>query len=89
MDEPFLCPACKANRTEFMQVFKLAREIRKDEETGAVAYASDEWETFVRDGKPDMEVQCRLCGYVSRERDFQRAARRDAARLPRIDGRRA
>lgn len=89
MDEPYLCPACKANRTEFRQVFKLVREIRKDEEAGTVTYASDEWEPFARDGQLDMDIECGLCGYVARERDFQRAARRDAARLPRLGARRA
>jgi len=89
MDEPFLCPICKDNRTAFMQVYKLAREIRKHADTGALEYVSDEWETVVRDRRPDLDIQCRLCGYVSSEREFVRAARRDQARLPRFGSRRA
>lgn len=89
MGQPFLCPVCHDNRTEFMQIYKLAREITKDPDTGAVTYASDEWETVAKDGRPELDVQCRLCGHVGKERDFERAARRDDTRLPRPGLRRA
>lgn len=89
MNEPFLCPVCRDNRTEFRQVYKLARDIRKDPDTGAVEYASDQWETVTKDGRPDLDVQCGLCGHVARERDFVRAARRDQERWRRPGLRRA
>lgn len=88
MNEPFLCPVCKANRTEFRQVYKLAREIRKNPDTGAVEYAADEWEAMMKDGRPDLDVQCGLCGHVANAREFIRAARRDEDRWRRPGWRR-
>lgn len=87
--EPYLCPVCKDNRTDFLQIYKLARELRKHPETGVVEYASDEWETPARDGRPDIDIRCRLCNHTAAEREFTRAARRDHARLPRFGSRRA
>lgn len=89
MDEPFLCPVCKDNRTDFLQVFKFVREMRKHPESGAVQYVSDEWETATRDGRPDIDIRCRLCGHTAAQRDFTRAARREHARLPRLGSRKA
>jgi len=74
----YLCPVCKANRKEFDLVYKLAQEIRKDPESGATLYRSDELVAMCReDGRPDIDVRCRLCGYVASETAFSRAARRD------------
>ncbi|MBO8142656.1 MAG: hypothetical protein H0Z37_10870 [Firmicutes bacterium] len=88
MPEPYLCPVCRDNRTEFLQIYKLAREIRKDAETGALLYVADEWETVTRDRRLDLEVRCRLCGHTAPEADFTRAFRRDLAQ-GRRPGRRA
>lgn len=80
MDKPFLCPVCRNNRSEFRQVYKLARDIRKNPDTGAVEFAADEWDTVVKDGRPELDVQCGLCGHVGSERDFARAAKRSDER---------
>lgn len=89
MEAPYLCPVCRDNREEFLQVYKLAREIRKDPETGALRYAADEWETLTRDGRLDLEIRCQLCQHSAPEIDFVRAAQRDQARIRLPGGRRA
>lgn len=79
MASAYLCPVCKANRAEFEIVYKLAQEISKDEETGETLYQSEELTALVReDGRPDVDVRCRLCGYAGPEAHFIGAARRDA-----------
>ncbi len=89
MDEPYLCPVCRDNRHDFLQILKLAREIRKDPETGAVVFADDEWETLARNGRLELDIRCRLCGHTAPEADFIRTAQRDAARFLVPRGRRA
>lgn len=85
----YLCPICRDNRTEFVQIVKLGREISKDADTGAVTFATDEWETMTRHGKPDIEIRCTVCDHSAAEADFIRAARKDATRIPRGYSRRA
>lgn len=76
---------CKANRKEFDLVYKLTQEIRKDPETGATLYRSDELAAMCRkDGRPDVDVRCRLCGYVASESVFSRAAQRDQREVLRV-----
>lgn len=87
VDWPALCPVCKDNRTRFMQIVKLGREIEKDPETGAVAVVSDDWETVTRRGRPDVELRCLICDHAAAADEFYRAARRDGNRLPRIERR--
>ena len=89
MDRPYLCPVCRDNRRDFLQVIKLGREIRKDPETGAVQYAADEWETLAKDGRLELEIRCGLCGHGAPEADFVRAAERDLSRVRPPRGRRA
>ncbi|OUM95248.1 MAG: hypothetical protein BAA04_09790 [Firmicutes bacterium ZCTH02-B6] len=89
VEQPYLCPVCRDNRQDFLQVYKLAREIRKDPETGAILYVADEWETVTRDGRLDLEIRCRLCDHSAPEVDFVRAARRDMQRAMRPKDRRA
>lgn len=86
MARPYLCPVCKANRREFDLVYKLAQEIHIDPETGKTLYRSDELVALCRDdGRPAIDVRCRLCGYVAAESAFGRAAVRDER--PRVRGR--
>lgn len=87
--DAYLCPVCRENRTQFVQVVKLGREIEKDEDTGAVTFASDDWETMTRQGKPDIDIRCAVCDHAAAEADFVRAARKDASRIPRPYSRRA
>ena len=44
---------------------------------GETVYRSDELTTRREDGRPDIDVKCRQCGYVGAETAFVRAARRD------------
>lgn len=87
VDKPALCPVCKDNRARFMRIVKLGQEIAKDPDTGAVAFAGDEWETVTRRGKPDVELRCLLCDHTAPADDFYRAARQDGNRLPRLGSR--
>ena len=81
MASPYLCPVCKANRSEFQLVYKLLQEISKDEETGETLYQGDELTTLVRaDGRPHVDVRCRRCGYIGPEPNFAGAALRDGRR---------
>lgn len=89
MDEPTLCPVCRDNRSRFLRIVKLGQEITKDEDTGAVIFSADEWETVTRRGKPDVEFRCLVCDHTASVDEFRRAARRDGNRIPRIGGRRA
>lgn len=84
MDEPALCPVCKDNRTRFMQIVKLGREIEKDPDTGVVAFAGGDWETVTRRGRPEVELRCMLCDHAAPAEQFYRAARVDGNRMPRI-----
>lgn len=86
---PYLCPVCRDNRREFVQVIKLGREIRKDPDTGALEYAADEWETLTRSGHWEVDIRCQLCGHDGPETEFMRAAERQDARALRPRGRRA
>ena len=77
VNRPYLCPICKSNRREFELVYKLAQEIQKDPETGETLFRSDELTTLTKDdGRPDIDVKCRQCGYIGAETAFSRAARR-------------
>ena len=79
MARPYLCPVCKANRTHFDLIFKMAQEIRKDGESGATLYRSDELVTLThRDGRLDLDVRCARCGYTGSESTYIKAAEREA-----------
>lgn len=81
VSRPYLCPVCRANRVEFELVYKLAQEIRKDPDTGRTVYRADELAVLTKeDGRPDLDVKCRQCGYVGAESTFSRAASRKDAR---------
>lgn len=82
MDHPYLCPACRENRTRFHLVYKLAQEVRKHPETGKVEFTDDHWEALRRGGGFDLDVQCGLCGHTAAEQRFIEAARRDAVAPP-------
>jgi len=83
-DEPYLCPACRENRTSFQLVYKLAQEVRKDPETGRIQYAAAEWEAVRRGQGLELEVRCLLCSHVADERRFiETARRREALRFQR------
>lgn|GEM_PF-980624 len=82
MGRAYLCPVCKANRREFELVYKLAQEIVKDPDSGATLFCSDELTALLKeDGRPDLDVKCRQCGYVGAEAAFHRAALRDQKAL--------
>lgn len=89
MHKPTLCPVCRDNRTRFLQIVKLGQEITKDAESGAIVFSGEEWETVTRRGKPDIDLRCLLCEHTAAVEEFERAARRDGNRMPRIDERRA
>lgn len=81
MSRPYTCPVCRSNSEQFALVYKLAQEITKDPDTGAVLYYADELETVTKgDGKPDMDVRCLLCGYIGQERAFVQEARHEHPR---------
>jgi len=73
---PYACPICKANRTHFELIHKIAREIHKDPSTGETVYLAPELETLSRGGRPETDVRCLHCGYTGSERLFIRAALR-------------
>lgn len=78
MPQAYLCPVCRGNRSNFDVIFKMSQEIQKEAETGETLYVSDELVTLVRDdGRPDLDVRCRQCGYVGAEAAFAGAARRE------------
>lgn len=87
--EPYLCPVCRHNRTRFVQIIKLGREINKHADDGSVTFTDDEWETMTRQGRLDIEIRCLECDHSADEREFARAARRDAERIPANYSRRA
>lgn len=79
MSRGYLCPVCKANRSRFELIYKLAQEIHKDAESGQTLYQGDELSVLVKsDGRPDLDVRCSACGYTGAEGSFARAAEREA-----------
>lgn len=77
--KPYLCPVCKRNWCEFEIIYKIAQEVRKDRHSGRTVYKSDEYVSLTRgDGRPDLDVRCRKCGYVGTENAFVGAAAREA-----------
>lgn len=78
----YLCPVCQRNRSKFELIYKLTQEIVKDEQTGAVIFKADEFESPIHaDGRPDIDVKCSACSYVASESIFVGAARRDNAAI--------
>lgn len=78
VNRAYLCPVCKVNRKEFDLIYKLAQEIHKDPDSGETLFRSDELAALLKeDGRPDLDVKCRQCGYVGAEAAFHRAAKRD------------
>jgi len=87
MDEPFLCPICKRNRSDFIFVYKLKQEVKKDPGTGAFVFVADELELALRgDRRPDVDVICRACGYTAGQTAFARSAKREAPARPPLSG---
>ena len=81
MHEPYLCPACRNNRTHFRLIYKLGQEVRKDPSTGEIVFADEEWQVILRRGSLDLDVTCLACDYTRDERRFIDTARREV-RLP-------
>ena len=87
--QPYLCPLCKGNRTHFELIYKLAQEVRKDPDSGAAVFLSDELTTLARlDGRLDLDVRCARCWYVGAESAFVKAAEYDYGTPSRLRARR-
>lgn len=77
-DRPYLCPACRANRTRFELIYHYIQEVHKDPASGAVTYAADELVPAERSGRPLLEVRCMICDFQGHEGLFVKAAQRSA-----------
>lgn len=84
MHSPYLCPVCRDNRTHFELIYKLAQEVRKDEDSGEIVFADDEWRAVLRGEALELDVKCLTCDYTGDERRFIETARRDARQAHRV-----
>lgn len=78
MEEPYLCPNCRTNRTWFNKIEQSDTSVKKDPETGEVV------EQFLDGGLPpfafpyhgpEYKVQCGICGVIGEEEMFIQTAR--------------
>jgi len=76
MIKPYFCPVCRSNRTDFIIIYRLTRQVRKDPDTGDVTYQAPELEAPTRNGQPEVDVRCCRCGYTGHESLFIKAAAR-------------
>lgn len=74
---PYLCPACRTNRTRFTLIYHFAQQVHKDPRTGALTFAADELAPLERAGRPALDVRCEICNFQGNEGVFVKAARKD------------
>ncbi len=77
MPQRYVCPICRQNRSQFEIIYRLAQQIQKDPETGALLYVSDTLEMPMLGSRPELEVRCQSCGYTGTESIFIKTAAKE------------
>jgi hypothetical protein len=73
MSTPYLCPACKSNRTRFGIIDQVPRYVKMDPHSGEITqeYERDELDAFhmpyMGSGR---RIQCGACGLTEDEQTF-------------------
>lgn len=77
MNEAYLCPNCKTNRTRFNIIEQHARFFKLDAHTGEVVqeYTADNIDPFhIQYRGPEFKVQCGVCGLIEDKEMFTKFA---------------
>ncbi|PAE94996.1 DNA alkylation repair protein [Shouchella clausii] len=78
MNDPYLCPKCKTNRTRFHRIVQQVEPVKLSPQTGEIVetYSEDSLDVFHMPYKgPSIRIQCGACGLNEAEDTFVAFAR--------------